>query len=282
MSLRELLLWGQRTLEQEGIQDAPTDAWYCLEYICGISRACYYARPDAIIEDSKEEKYRELIEKRAAHIPLQQLLGEAWFCGSSFYVNEHVLIPRQDTEVLVEEAKRRVQSGDAVLDLCTGSGCVLLALMKACPGIAGTGTDISPEALAVARKNGERLGLKARWIQSDLFEQVEGVFQLITANPPYIASGVIPTLMEEVRDHEPLGALDGGPDGLDFYRKIVAQAGGRLTEGGWLCLEIGYDQGGALQELLEAAGYENIEIIRDLAGLDRVAVGQKSRGGYHV
>lgn len=282
MSLRELLLWGQRTLEQEGIQDAPTDAWYCLEYICGISRACYYARPDAIIEDSKEEKYRELIEKRAAHIPLQQLLGEAWFCGSSFYVNEHVLIPRQDTEVLVEEAKRRVQSGDAVLDLCTGSGCVLLALMKACPGIAGTGTDISPEALAVARKNGERLGLKVRWIQSDLFEQVEGVFQLITANPPYIASGVIPTLMEEVRDHEPLGALDGGPDGLDFYRKIVAQAGGRLTEGGWLCLEIGYDQGGALQELLEAAGYENIEIIRDLAGLDRVAVGQKSRGGYHV
>ena len=282
MSLRELLLWGQRTLEQGGIQDAPTDAWYCLEYICGISRACYYARPDAIIEDSKEEKYRELIEKRAAHIPLQQLLGEAWFCGSSFYVNEHVLIPRQDTEVLVEEAKRRVQSGDAVLDLCTGSGCVLLALMKACPGIAGTGTDISPEALAVARKNGERLGLKARWIQSDLFEQVEGVFQLITANPPYIASGVIPTLMEEVRDHEPLGALDGGPDGLDFYRKIVAQAGGRLTEGGWLCLEIGYDQGGALQELLEAAGYENIEIIRDLAGLDRVAVGQKSRGGYHV
>ena len=282
MSLRELLLWGQRTLEQEGIQDAPTDAWYCLEYICGISRACYYARPDAIIEDSKEEKYRELIEKRAAHIPLQQLLGEACFCGSSFYVNEHVLIPRQDTEVLVEEAKRRVQSGDAVLDLCTGSGCVLLALMKACPGIAGTGTDISPEALAVARKNGERLGLKVRWIQSDLFEQVEGVFQLITANPPYIASGVIPTLMEEVRDHEPLGALDGGPDGLDFYRKIVAQAGGRLTEGGWLCLEIGYDQGGALQELLEAAGYENIEIIRDLAGLDRVAVGQKSRGGYHV
>lgn len=282
MSLRELLLWGQRTLEQEGIQDAPTDAWYCLEYICGISRACYYARPDAIIEDSKEEKYRELIEKRAVHIPLQQLLGEAWFCGSSFYVNEHVLIPRQDTEVLVEEAKRRVQFGDAVLDLCTGSGCVLLALMKACPGIAGTGTDISPEALAVARKNGERLGLKARWIQSDLFEQVEGVFQLITANPPYIASGVIPTLMEEVRDHEPLGALDGGPDGLDFYRKIVAQAGGRLTEGGWLCLEIGYDQGGALQELLEAAGYENIEIIRDLAGLDRVAVGQKSRGGYHV
>lgn len=282
MSLRELLLWGQRTLEQGGIQDAPTDAWYCLEYICGISRACYYARSDAIIEDSKEEKYRELIEKRAAHIPLQQLLGEAWFCGSSFYVNEHVLIPRQDTEVLVEEAKRRVQSGDAVLDLCTGSGCVLLALMKACPGIAGTGTDISPEALAVARKNGERLGLKARWIQSDLFEQVGGVFQLITANPPYIASGVIPTLMEEVRDHEPLGALDGGPDGLDFYRKIVAQAGGRLTEGGWLCLEIGYDQGGALQELLEAAGYENIEIIRDLAGLDRVAVGQKSRGGYHV
>ena len=282
MSLRELLLWGQRTLEQEGIQDAPTDAWYCLEYICGISRACYYARPDAIIEDSKEEKYRELIEKRAAHIPLQQLLGEAWFCGSSFYVNEHVLIPRQDTEVLVEEAKRRVQSGDAVRDLCTGSGCVLLALMKACPGIAGTGTDISPEALAVARKNGERLGLKARWIQSDLFEQVGGVFQLITANPPYIASGVIPTLMEEVRDHEPLGALDGGPDGLDFYRKIVAQAGGRLTEGGWLCLEIGYDQGGALQGLLEAAGYENIEIIRDLAGLDRVSVGQKSRGGYHV
>lgn len=282
MSLRELLLWGQRTLEQEGIQDAPTDAWYCLEHICGISRACYYARPDAIIEDSKEEKYRKLIEKRAAHIPLQQLLGEAWFCGSSFYVNEHVLIPRQDTEVLVEEAKRRVQSGDAVLDLCTGSGCVLLALMKACPGIAGTGTDISPEALAVARKNGERLGLKVRWIQSDLFEQVEGVFQLITANPPYIASGVIPTLMEEVRDHEPLGALDGGPDGLDFYRKIVTQAGGRLTEGGWLCLEIGYDQGGALQEILEAAGYENIEIIRDLAGLDRVAVGQKSRGGYHV
>lgn len=282
MNLRELLLWGQKTLEQEGIQDASTDAWYCLEHISGISRACYYARQDAIIEDSKEKEYRKLIEKRAAHIPLQQLLGEAWFCGNVFYVNEHVLIPRQDTEVLVEEARKHLSPGKTVLDLCTGSGCVLLALMKACPDIRGTGADISPEALEVAKKNGERLGIQAQWIESNLFEGVEGTFHLITSNPPYIASSEIPTLMEEVREHEPWAALDGGADGLDFYRKIAAQAGGRLRDSGWLCLEIGYDQGSAVSELLREAGYENIEIIRDLAGLDRVVVGQKSQGGNHV
>ena len=282
MLMRELLRWGEETLRQEKIGDAETDAWLCLEKVLGISRTCYYMKQDAIIEEEKERSYRQLILRRAGHTPVQQLLGEAWFAGLPFYVNDQVLIPRQDTEVLVEEAKKRLKSGDEILDLCTGSGCILLAILKSCEGIRGTGADLSENALLVAKENGERLGVPASWIRSDLFQNIEGKFNLITSNPPYIASEVIPGLMPEVRDHEPLLALDGGEDGLDFYRKIVSQAGAYLKKGGWLCLEIGYDQGQPLREMLLEAGYEEVEIIRDLAGLDRTAVGRRPQEERHV
>ncbi len=282
MLMRELLRWGEETLRQEKIEDADTDAWLCLEKVLGISRTCYYMKQDAIIEAEKEESYRQLILKRAGHMPVQQLLGEAWFAGLPFYVNDQVLIPRQDTEVLVEEAKKRLKPGDEILDLCTGSGCILLAILKSCEGIRGTGADLSENALLVAKENGERLGVPACWVRSDLFQNIEGKFNLITSNPPYIASAVIPGLMPEVRDHEPILALDGGEDGLDFYRKIVSQAGVYLKKGGWLCMEIGYDQGQPLREMLLAAGYEEVEIIRDLAGLDRTAVGRRPQEEEHV
>ena len=244
-----------------------------MEYVSNITRSFYYMHMHEPMDPGDAEDYLHLLKRRGEHMPLQYLTGEAWFYGYSFRVNQHVLIPRQDTEVLVEEALKRAMPGMRILDLCTGSGCILLSVLKEA-SVTGVGTDISPEALLVAELNRKRLGVHASWIESDLFEKVGGTFQMILSNPPYIRSSVISELDPEVREHEPLQALDGQEDGLYFYRKIVKESGGYLSPGGWLCLEIGYDQGEDLQHLLKAHGYIEIEIIKDLAGNDRVAVGK--------
>ena len=194
--------------------------------------------------------------------------------GYMFRVNEHVLIPRQDTEILVEEVLRHVRAGMKILDLCTGSGCILLSLLKMVPGLTGLGTDISGQALQIAERNREDLGLKteAELRKSDLFEQVEGRFDCILSNPPYIPSKVIGSLMEEVREHEPGIALDGGEDGLYYYRKITEQSPAYLKPGGMLFLEIGYDQAGAVMGLM-ARDFTHVHVVKDLAGHDRVVYG---------
>ena len=274
MTYREAVAHGEKVLELSHIADAKTDAWLLLEMGCKIDRKFYYMHMEDDLPDDLLKEYELAVKKRAEHIPLQQLTGEQEFMGLTFLVNEHVLIPRQDTEVLVEEVMKNLHDGFRILDLCTGSGCILLSLLHYSNDCSGVGADLSEEALEVARKNAEQLGeSSALFVQGDLFAPVEGKFEIIVSNPPYICSDVIPTLMEEVREHEPMQALDGGADGLDFYRKIIQGAKEHLCGGGQLFFEIGYDQGEAVQRLMEQAGYREVECVQDFAGLDRVVFG---------
>lgn len=272
-TLKELLLWGSERLEEAHIEEAKLDAWLLLEHTTEISRASYYGNPDAVVSQEKEQIYRGYIEERATHIPLQHITGVQEFMGFHFQVNEHVLVPRQDTEVLVEEVLEVLQAGERVLDMCTGSGCILLSLLKICKGTTGTGVDISREALAVAQKNAEQLGVMAHFQESDVFENVRGRYDVIVSNPPYIRTSVIEGLHQEVKLHDPMLALDGKEDGLFFYRKIIQEAGAHLCRDGRLYFEIGHDQGYDVAELMEDAGFKDVYVKKDLAGLDRVVSG---------
>lgn len=273
MTLREAWIFGKERLTGANVPEADLDAWYLLEWCTGVSRSHYLAYPEETISPEQEEQYRETLARRAQRVPLQQITGEQEFMGLSFLVNEHVLIPRQDTEILVEETAKFLQDGMRYLDLCTGSGCILLSLKTLRPGAEGEGADLSPEALKVAGKNRERLGLEARLTESDLFDKIEGTFDVIVSNPPYIKREEIESLMDEVRLHEPYMALDGHEDGMYFYRRIATEAPGYLKKGGGLFLEIGWDQGESVSELLRQQGFSDIKVVKDLAGLDRVVEG---------
>lgn len=276
MTYRQLYEYGAEKLEEAGIEEAKLDARLLLEYICHTDRNTLLVHGDSERSEMEEQFYRMCIDKRATRIPLQHITGKQEFMGLSFRVNQHTLIPRQDTEILVEEGMRHLFDGMRILDMCTGSGCILLSLLKYSNECEGLGVDISEEALKVARENAQRLGLKADFVQGDLFENVpEKKYDMIISNPPYIETAVIETLMPEVREHEPMQALDGMEDGLFFYRKIVEKAGGFLTKGGWLLFEIGYNQGEAVTKLMTAQGFQNVEVVKDYAGLDRVVLGQK-------
>ncbi|MCI7792279.1 MAG: peptide chain release factor N(5)-glutamine methyltransferase [Lachnospiraceae bacterium] len=275
MTYRQLYEYGVKKLEEAGVEEAKLDARLLLEYICHTDRNTLLVHGDSERNAMEEQFYHMCIEKRASRIPLQHITGEQEFMGLTFRVNEHTLIPRQDTEILVEEGMRHMFDGMRILDMCAGSGCILLSLLKYSNECEGTGVDISKEALKVAEENAERLGLKAEFIQGDLFENLPDMkYDMIISNPPYIETAVIETLMPEVREHEPIQALDGMEDGLFFYQRIVEKAGGFLTKGGWLLFEIGYNQGEAVRELMKKQGFQNIEIVKDYAGLDRVVLGQ--------
>ena len=275
MTYRQLYEYGVEKLEEAGIGEAKLDARLLLEYICHTDRNTLLVHGDSERNEMEEQFYRMCIEKRATRIPLQHITGEQEFMGLTFRVNQHTLIPRQDTEILVEEGMRHMYDGMRILDMCTGSGCILLSLLKYSNECEGMGVDISEEALKVARENAQRLGLKAEFVQGDLFESVpEKKFDMIVSNPPYIETAVIETLMPEVREHEPMQALDGMEDGLFFYRKIVEKAPGFLIKGGWLLFEIGYNQGEAVSKLMTEQGFKEVEVVKDYAGLDRVVLGQ--------
>lgn len=275
MTYRQLYEYGVEKLVEAGIDEAKLDARLLLEYICHTDRNTLLVHGDIERNEMEEQFYRMCIEKRATRIPLQHITGEQEFMGLTFRVNQHTLIPRQDTETLVEEGMRHMYDGMRILDMCTGSGCILLSLLKYSNECEGMGVDISEEALKVARENAQRLGLKAEFVQGDLFEPVpEKKFDMIVSNPPYIETAVIETLMPEVRDHEPMQALDGMEDGLFFYRKIVEKASGFLTKGGWLLFEIGHNQGEAVSKLMTVQGFKEVEVVKDYTGLDRVVLGQ--------
>lgn len=273
MNYRKLYETGKDRLEKAGIQEAALDARLLLEEVCRTDRNTLLVHGDRAVTEEEETQFRIFIERRSTHEPLQQITGWQEFMGLRFSVTEDVLVPRQDTETLVEEVMRYLRDGMEILDVCTGSGCILLSLLRYSNGCRGVGCDISEKALAVAGQNSKELGISAQFIQSDLFESIEGRFEYIVSNPPYIRKDMIPTLMEEVRDHEPLIALDGGEDGLDFYRKITREATEHLYSGGMLFFEIGYDQGEAVKLLMEEEGYEEVTVSQDLAGLDRVVYG---------
>lgn len=314
MTYRELLKYGESRLRQANIEDYRTDAWLLLEFLTGLDRSRFFLQESEIAGGDLAGNYRELVEKRADHVPVQQITGRAWFFGYCFHVTEDVLIPRQDTEVLVEEALKRAESllasdnrpsfqnlkrGEGlsrnketgalrILDLCTGSGCVLLTILKELKEkgipVRGTGLDLSQAALKAALDNRQGLGLTeadAELMQSDLFSQVrrDDHFDLITANPPYIRTQVIEELAPEVKDHEPRLALDGGREGLDLLEKIAEQAPRFLKPDGWLLMEMGYDQGQAMDACLKRLGYKEVSVIKDLAGNDRVIAGRKGIDG---
>ena len=282
ISMEHAYRQGEEKLRKAGVPDARLDAWYLLEYVTGIGRAAYYADPGRRMDDTQLSEYERCIEIRCRRVPLQHITGEQEFMGLRFHVNKDVLIPRQDTETLVEEALGVLKPKMEILDLCTGSGCILLSLLKlgekqGIAGLKGTGADISREALKVAEENGRRLeipGDQLAWVRGDLFEKLEGPFDLLVSNPPYIPSGELSGLQEEVRLHDPALALDGHEDGLYFYRRIAAEAGKYLRDGAFLMLEIGWDQGEAVRGLLEAAGYQEVEVKKDLSGNDRVVRGR--------
>lgn len=278
MTYRECYEQGCRTLQAAGIEEATLDARLLLEAVCGTDRNDLLAHGEQPVMSQAEEKYLNWIRQRAEHIPLQQLTGEQDFMGLTFSVNEHVLIPRQDTEILVEEVLKELHDRMRILDMCTGSGCILLSLLHYSNDCEGLGVDLSAEALEVAGQNVLKVltpekAEHAHFLQSDLFEKVEGKFEIMVSNPPYIASAEVEKLMPEVRDHEPRMALDGTEDGLHFYRRIIKEAGKHLVNSGMLFFEIGYDQGQAVSELMRAQGYREVQVVQDYAGLDRVVLG---------
>ena len=278
MTYRECYEQGCRTLQAAGIEEAALDARLLLEAVCGTDRNDLLVHGEQPVAPEAEEKYLNWIRQRAEHIPLQQLTGEQGFMGLTFSVNEHVLIPRQDTEILVEEVLKELHDGMRVLDMCTGSGCILLSLLHYSNDCEGLGVDLSAEALEVAGRNVLKVltpekAEHAHFLQSDLLEKVEGKFEIIVSNPPYIASAEVEKLMPEVRDQEPRMALDGTEDGLHFYRRIIEEAGKHLVSSGMLFFEIGYDQGQAVSELMRTEGYCEVQVVQDYAGLDRVVFG---------
>ena len=287
-TFHELLTQGTQLLMNAGIEEARLDAWLLLEYTADISRAWYYAHPEAEVNEEIVSEYLSLCQKRAEHIPLQHLTHQACFMGYDFYVDERVLVPRQDTEVLAEEALHQLRNirNPRILDMCTGSGCLLLSLLMEIPDATGIGVDISEAALAVAERNRKNLELEKRavLVQSDTFSgdyfqknsgNISLEYDMLISNPPYIPTEEIGKLMEEVRFHDPVLALDGREDGLYFYRRITEQAGKYLKPGGWLMYEIGCEQGADVSAIMQGEGFAEVAVKKDLAGLDRVVIGKK-------
>ena len=281
-TLTGLLKKGQMILAQAGIKEAGLDAWLLLEYVTGKSRAYYFAYGEESVTESVAERYLELISRRAGHIPLQHLTHQAFFMGHEFYVDKNVLVPRQDTETLVESALECMKAvkNPYILDMCTGSGCIIITLALEKKLGRALGADISEAALKVALGNREKLGADdVTFVKSNIFSDInvndEELFDVIVSNPPYIATGEIETLTEEVRIHDPYIALDGLEDGLYFYREITQQSMNYIKSGGWLLYEIGCTQAHDVSDIMSEYGYSNIKVIKDLAGLDRVVMGQR-------
>ena len=312
MTYREILFQAEKKLQDAGIYEAKNDAWLLFEYAFNMARHEYIMKMNDIVTDkNRTDTYAAYIDKRITHVPVQHITGSQEFMGLKFFVSDAVLIPRQDTEILVERALRiikknqgaagdkinnvpgadtdeanqektdRAFGGYQVLDMCTGSGCIAISIQKL-SGVSVTAVDISEEALGIAKRNAEYNGVTdIKFINSNLFEKINensdcdihGKYDMIVSNPPYIPSRDIEELMPEVRDYEPRLALDGTEDGLEFYRRITKESPKYIKSGGWLLYEIGSDQGEAVKNLMEESGYTDVAILKDLAGLDRVVIG---------
>ena len=276
LTLKEALAKAVDKLQQMEVPDADIDAWYLLSYVTGLDRAAFFLHGEEPMAEPDMIRYRDLVTKRGERIPLQHLTGEQEFMGLDFHVNEHVLIPRQDTECLVERVLPYVD-GKRVLDVCTGSGCIAIAIAKLGKPFIVHGVDISEEALAVARQNATELNASVELFAGDLMTKMDGQYDVIVSNPPYIPSEVIEGLMPEVKEHEPRLALDGEADGLSFYREIINEAPDYLNPDGRIYFEIGAEQGEDLTHLMNERGFSEVKVHKDLAGLDRIVTGIYSR-----
>ena len=306
MTIAESLKEGTARLAKAEVPDASYDAEVLMEHVLSVSRTRLLAEQNQKMDTDKEDEFFGLIEKRCDRIPLQHITHVQEFMGLPIYVDERVLCPRLDTEVLAMEVRRIIdgiyREGGLmgrpenviplrhdiyhdmqvdVLDLCTGSGCVAISVAdhgkKRGYNLTVEAVDMSRDALQVAEKNAGDNGVEISFFNGDLYEPVAGKkYHVITANPPYIPSGVLEGLMPEVRDHEPRMALDGGEDGLIYYRRITKEAHDHLNPGGYLLYEIGFDQGEDVKIIMTENGFSDVMVIKDLAGDDRVAVGRMS------
>ena len=277
MTYQEANQKGRMILAEHHIEDASVDAWLLMEFVTGMSRTRFFVDGISRMRLEEEERYFQLIEKRARRIPLQHLTGVQEFMGLEFMVNEHVLVPRQDTELLVLEAEKQLRKTSVetpeILDMCTSSGCIAISLKARNPQIHCMAADISEQALAVAKKNAKKLQTEIQILLTDMFANITGTFDMIVSNPPYIPTKVIESLEAEVRLYDPFSALDGKEDGLYFYRILAKESPRFLKAGGWLYMEIGHDQSASVEALLKEEGFEKIRTEKDLAGLDRVVCG---------
>ncbi len=294
MRIRELLSEGTKILKDHGVPDAGFDARQILYRSFSLDTAKYLmveglevedCFSDSVVREAMLKNYWSDIEKRARRIPLQQILGESDFYGLRFFVNEYVLCPRPDTEILVDQVIHDYENEDKsklrVLDMCTGSGCIGISIAKVGGFTDVWAADISEEALRVAKKNAEDILEKPgnfHLVQSDLFSASDlkkDSFDILLSNPPYIPTEDIRELDPEVRDHEPILALDGSEDGLYFYRRIADEAGDYLRKNGRIYVEIGYDQGKTVKSLFENAGFTDVLVLKDFGENDRVVTGKK-------
>lgn len=287
MTYKDIVLSGIQELKSAGIGEYELDARLLFEEAFEVDRSFLILNADAENTNADGyEKYKDYIEKRSKRVPLQHILGYQDFMGLRFFVDGRVLIPRQDTEILVEEALKELHDGMSVLDICTGSGCILISLLNYSNDCSGIGVDISEDALEVAKTNANMLLTSQTQKDSDISfmkadvlselptELMEPKFDLVVSNPPYIESDVIEELEPEVKDYDPMLALDGGKDGLVFYRRLSEVLDKTLKKGGWFFFEIGYNQAEAVKELFSDE-YTDIEVIKDYAGLDRVIKGRR-------
>lgn len=281
MKIRELLSEGESKLEGAKKLSARNDALLLLSFLLNMDRGKMFLAFENEAPDDLVKRYGQLIEKRVSGLPLQHITGISDFMGLTFKVTPEVLIPRSETELLVEEALKLISPDMKLLEICTGSGCISLSILKLYQSVSVTAADISQEALNVAKENAKNLDInlgkgfgEIDFLQGDLFEPVEGCYDLIIVNPPYIKSGDIDDLMEEVREHDPVIALDGGPDGLYFYRRLFYEAKDYMNEDGYLLLEIGQDQAQEVLALAEES-YHNIKVMKDYSQMDRLVQMQK-------
>jgi release factor glutamine methyltransferase len=274
----KILNWTKGYLAEKGVENPRLEAEWMLCEALSLDRVGLYLNFDKPLSDSELASYRTMVARRGKREPLQYILGSQEFMGLDFQVTPAVLIPRHDTEVLVSEAVKRSAGIGSILDIGTGSGCVAIALAKELPEIEVCSVDVSADALAVARSNAEKNAVSVQFFQGSLFEPFAGRrFDMIVSNPPYIPAPDIATLQQEVRGFEPLSALDGGADGLDFYRSITAGASHHLTAGGWLIFEVGAGQAPDVLELLRAGGFSRECFSeQDPAGIERVVGGRLS------
>lgn len=263
--------------EQRGIESARLDAELLIAHALGLSRVMLYARFDQPLSEEERAAIRALVSRRGKREPVAYILGAREFWSTSLHVDPRVLVPRPDTEVLVEVALARLGEAKRVIDVGTGSGAIAIAIAKERPAMEVLACDVSREALALAEENARAAGASVRFAQSDLLASVEGPFDAVLANLPYIPSADLAGLAADVRDFEPRLALDGGPDGLALVRRLVAEARPKLSPGGLIALEAGHDQLDRVAALLTGAGFEEVELRADYGGLPRVASARKPR-----
>ena len=273
-TVQKVLTWTKGYLDEKGVENARLETEWLLCAVTGLDRVGLYINYEKPLTDAELAAYRAMVARRAKREPLQYILGSQEFCGLDFEVTPAVLIPRHDTEVLVEEAVKRAPGAKSLLDIGVGSGCIAVALAKALPLAEIYGVETSPAALALAQRNAERHSARITFFEGSLFEPFkEQRFDLIVSNPPYIPTADLETVQPEVRDFEPIAALDGGKDGLDFYRAIVPEAVDHLTPGGLLLVEVGIGQAEPVSELFCRAGFKGLFSSKDPAGVERVVGG---------